>query len=58
MNELNNQAKTVRAERHTGSALWLIRSIASGKVLNSAMCYEWAVSRMKDWIDFEARAEV
>lgn len=53
--QLNAQAHTVRAERHNGSSLWLIRSIGNGKVLNSAMSYEWAVSSLKDWIDFEAR---
>lgn len=53
--QLNTQAHTVRAERHAGASLWLIRSINSGKILNSAMSYEWAVSSLKDWIDFETR---
>jgi hypothetical protein len=55
MTNLNAQAKTVRAERHSSSALWLIRATRDGKILNSAMSYEWAARSMADWIDFETR---
>lgn len=56
--ELNAKATSVQAERHTSSGLFLIRSVSSSKVLNSAMSYEWAQSSMIDWIDFETRVAV
>lgn len=53
--ELNAASVGTEAVRHHGSGLWFIRSRISGKVLNSAMSYDWVKRSMVDHIDFETR---
>jgi len=53
--QLNQTSTTAEAVKHTGSALWFIRSKVDGTILNSAMSLDWARSSMADHIDFQRR---